>query len=67
MNVTIEPEPTTNSAGFDPIFPDFSSFFSCILLRLFNVCRASNGPQCYSELARDEARNVRLAMCSQVV
>ena len=27
MNVTIEPEPTTNSADFDPIFPDFSSFF----------------------------------------
>ena len=65
MNVTIEPEPTTNSADFDPIFPDFSSFFFCVPRRLFNVCRALNGPQCYSELARDEARNVGLAMCSQ--
>ena len=67
MSVTIEREPTTNSADFDPIFPDFSSFFFWVPRRLFNVCRASNGPQCYSELARDEARNVRLAMCSQVV
>jgi len=26
MNVTIEPEPTTNSADFDPIFPDPRDF-----------------------------------------
>ena len=58
MSVTIEPEPTTNSADFDPIFPDFSSFFFWVPRRLFNVCRASNGPQCYSELARDMRREM---------
>ena len=26
MNVTIESEPTTNSADFDPIFPDLREF-----------------------------------------
>ena len=65
MNVTIEPEPTRNSADFDPIFPDFTFFFFWVPRRLFNVCRASNGLQCYSEFPRDEARNVGLAMCSQ--
>ena len=66
MNVTIESEPTANSADFDPIFPDLSSFFFySVSRRLFNVCRTSNGSACYSELALDEARNVRLAMCSQ--
>ena len=66
MNLTIESEPLRTL----PISIRYSSilalyFFFRVTLQLFNVCRASNGPAYYSELARDEARNVRLAMCSQ--
>ena len=70
MSVTIETEPRTNSADFDPIFPHLSPFFVSERRRLASVVRrllriASNGLKCYSELARDHRRNLRFAMCSQ--
>ena len=66
MSVTVESELTTNSTDFDPIFPDRSSFFSGNLVVVQRLSRiASNGPKCYSELARDQTRNLRFAMCSQ--
>ena len=39
VNETIDSEPTTNSADFDPIFPDLSPFLVSENRRLFNVCR----------------------------
>ena len=66
VSVTMEPKPTTNSADFDLILPDLnpscfgtSSLVQCLLRK------ASNGLECYSELARDHTRYHRFAMCSQ--
>ena len=39
VSVTMEPESTTNSTDFDPMFPDFSGdqgFLQSILLRYFS-------------------------------
>ena len=65
VSVTTELEPTTNSSDFDPIFPDLSSIpgTSFVVQRLSRI--ASNGPESYSELARDQTKNLRFAMSSQ--
>ena len=54
MSVTVESAPTTNSADFDPIFPDFFCF---------GTLTVPNGLKCYSELARDHTRNFLFAIC----
>ena len=55
MSVTVESAPTTNSADFDPIFPDF---FFC-----FGTLTVPNGLKCYWELVRDQTRNFLFAIC----
>lgn len=66
VSVTIELEPTTNSSDFDQIFPYLDSIFlgtSFVFQRFWRT--ASNGPESYLELARDQTKILRFTMSSQ--
>ena len=62
VSVTIESKPTTNSADFDPIFPNLSPLCLGTWSVVQRLSRKDlNGLECYSELARDHTCALKAA------